>query len=178
MIGQSPMPGEIEQLGADSVPKKEELVSSLVSPSLSLAKLTAIKAQMSTDDQVMDPVHPQLRYAVSSADITSPEPHFIWSKEDLLKRSALFTITPGQMRALHEIMYPCWKWSAVNMSLLFHQPWVAYNHFIIVGNFLQFEIMEQNFTSPKPRYVYSRGIILNLPNGTLSGARERLELTR
>merc|ERR1719480_298079 len=36
-------------------------------------------------------------------------------------------------------------------ALLFHHQWVAYNHFIIVGNFLQFEIMEQNFTSPKPR---------------------------
>ena len=30
-------------------------------------------------------------------------------------RSALFT--PGQMRALHEIMYP-WKWSSVNMSAI------------------------------------------------------------
>ena len=114
-------PAEIEQLGADSVPMTEELVSSLVSPSLSLAQLTAIykryKAQMSTDDQVMDPVHPLLLSALSSADITSPEPHFIWSqdKEDLLQRSALFT--PGQMRALHEIMYP-WKWSAVNMSAI------------------------------------------------------------
>ena len=65
----------------------------------------------------MAPVHPLLLSALSSADITSPEPHFIWSqdKEDLLKRSALFT--PGQMRALHEIMYP-WKWSAVNMSAI------------------------------------------------------------
>ena len=36
-------------------------------------------------------------------------------------------------------------------SLLFHHQWVAYNHFIVVGNFLQFEIMEQNFTNPKPR---------------------------
>ena len=114
-------PAEIEQLGADSVPMTEELVSSLVSPSLSLAQLTAIykryKAQMSTDDQVMDPVHPLLLSALSSADITSPEPHFIWSqdKDDLLKRSSLFT--PGQMRALHEIMYP-WKWSAVNMSAI------------------------------------------------------------
>ena len=114
-------PAEIEQLGADSVPMTQELVSSLVSPSLSLAQLTAIykryKAQMSTDDQVMDPVHPLLLSALTSADITSPEPHFIWSqdKEDILQRSALFT--PGQMRALHEIMYP-WKWSAVNMSAI------------------------------------------------------------
>ena len=37
-------------------------------------------------------------------------------------------------------------------SLLYHQQWVAYNHFIVVGNFLQFEILEQNFTNPKPRY--------------------------
>ena len=114
-------PAEIEQLGADSVPMTQELVSSLVSPSLSLAQLTAIykryKAQMATEDQVMDPVHPLLLSALTSADITSPEPHFIWSqdKEDILQRSALFT--PGQMRALHEIMYP-WKWSAVNMSTI------------------------------------------------------------
>ena len=96
-------------------------VCTIVSPSLSLAQLTAIykryKAQMSTDDQVMDPVHPLLLSALTSADITSPEPHFIWSqdKADILQRSALFT--PGQMRALHEIMYP-WKWSAVNMSTI------------------------------------------------------------
>ena len=119
-------PAEIEQLGADSVPMTQDLVSSLVSPSLSLAQLTAIykryKAQMSTDAQVMDPVHPSLLSALSSADITSPQPHFIWSqdKEDLLLRSKLFT--PGQMRALHEIMYP-WKWSAVNMSaIVSHHP--------------------------------------------------------
>ena len=40
-------------------------------------------------------------------------------------------------------------------ALMFHHQWVTYNHFIVVGNFLQFEILEQNFTNPKPRYLRS-----------------------
>ena len=77
-------PAEIEELGAGSVPLTQDLVSELVSPSLSLAQLTALykryKAQMSTESQVMDPVHPLLLSALTSADIVSPEPHFIWSQ--------------------------------------------------------------------------------------------------
>ena len=77
-------PDEIAKLGGDNVTFSHELVSDVVSPSLSLSQLTSIykryKAQMSTESQVMDPVHPLLLSALTSADIVSPEPHFIWSQ--------------------------------------------------------------------------------------------------
>ena len=35
-------------------------------------------------------------------------------------------------------------------SLMYRKQWKMYNEFIVVGNFLQFEILEQNFSNPKP----------------------------
>ena len=61
-------------------------------------------------------------------------------------------------------------------SLLFHHQWVAYNHFIVVGNFLQFEIMEQNFTNPKPRYSSVRSFD-QTSTRYLSGVKVTLEPT-
>ena len=111
-------PDEITKLGGDNVTFSHELVSEVVSPSLSLSQLTSIykryKAQNATED-AEESLHPLLLSALSSADLMSPTPPFIWSrdKDDILRASVKFT--PGQMRGLHEIMYPA-KWNPSNLS--------------------------------------------------------------
>jgi len=112
-------PSEILKLGDEGEEFSQDVVSAVVSPSLGLAQLTAIynkyKKQMTTETQVSEPIHPILFSALSTADILASPPRFIWTedKDKLLDRSSLFT--PGQMNALHEIMYP-YHWNSYNMS--------------------------------------------------------------
>ena len=94
-------PAEIELLGADTDNVfSQDVVSAVVSPSLSLSQLTSIykryKEQDDTSDHVMDPLHPILFSALSSADILSPTPRFIWSedKDNIFMRSHHYT--PGK----------------------------------------------------------------------------------
>jgi len=115
-------PSEILKLGVDEdVDFSQDVVTAMVSPSLGLAQLTAIynkyKKQMTDDSQVTEPIHPLLYSALSTNDILASPPRFIWTedKDNLLSRSSLFT--PGQMRALHEIMYP-YHWNSFNMSAI------------------------------------------------------------
>ena len=110
---------EIDKLGDDEASFNQELVSSVVSPSLSLAQLTSIynqyKAQLNLEDNVLEPVHPLLLHALSSAELLSSKPYFLWSqdKDSILYRSWMYT--PGQHRALREVIAPG-QWHAANMS--------------------------------------------------------------
>ena len=60
------------------------MVSEVVSPSLSQSQLTSIykryRAQNATED-AEESLHPLLLSALSSADLVSPSPLFIWSRE-------------------------------------------------------------------------------------------------
>ena len=64
-------------MGGDNVTFSHELVSEVVSPSLSLSQLTSIykryKAQNATED-AEESLHPLLLSALSSADLMSPTP--------------------------------------------------------------------------------------------------------
>ena len=112
-------PSEIEKLGDDGASFTQEVVTSVVSPSLTLAQLTSIynkyKAQWNEEDNVLEPLHPLLLHALSSTELLSSKPYFLWSqdKDDILFRS--WSLTPGQHRALREVMAPG-QWHPVNMS--------------------------------------------------------------
>ena len=103
-------PDEIAKLGGDNVTFSHELVSDVVSPSLSLSQLTSIykryKAQNATED-AEESLHPLLLSALSSADLMSPTPPFIWSrdKDDILWAS----------------VYPA-KWNPSTMSSIIANP--------------------------------------------------------
>ena len=112
-------PAEIDQLGADSVSFTLDVVEDVTSAALTLPQLSSLyskyKAQMSPVLQVLEPVHPMLFPALSSADLLSSQPPFIWSsdRDKLLSSSSSFT--PGQLAALQEVITPG-RWAASNIS--------------------------------------------------------------
>ena len=112
-------PADIDLLGSDPGSFTMDVLEAILSPSLTLPQLTSIyskyKQQMSPSHQVMEPVHPMLFPALSSSELLSSQPPFLWSsdRERLLAMSSAFT--PGQKVALQQVMAPG-LWSATNIS--------------------------------------------------------------
>jgi len=112
-------PADIDLLGSDPGSFTMDVLEAILSPSLTLPQLTSIyskyKQQMSPSHQVMEPVHPMLFPALSSSELLSSQPPFLWSsdRERLLAMSSAFT--PGQKIALQQVMAPG-LWSATNIS--------------------------------------------------------------
>ena len=112
-------PAEIDQLGVDSGAFTLDVLEDVLSPSLTLSQLTSIyskyKEQLSSEKQVMTPVPSMLFPALSSSELLSSPPPFLWSqdRENLLASSALFS--PGQTSALQEVTRGG-HWAAANLS--------------------------------------------------------------
>ena len=73
----------------------------------SVEMLDQIDSLVAATEEAEESLHPLLLSALSSADLMSPSPPFIWSRDndDILRASVKFT--PGQMRGLHEIIRSC-----------------------------------------------------------------------
>jgi len=112
-------PKELSELGGESATFDNSVVVSVVTPTMSLTQLTEIykrfKSQLEESERDTKVVNTQLFPALSSTDLLSSKPHFIWTehRDALLEASDMFT--RAQMSALHELIKPG-KWNSANMS--------------------------------------------------------------
>ena len=103
-----------------------------------------------------------LLIVMRQSDLDDVHPTSLRMAASELATSSLYSeLVPEVRGSVTPVMYheACLDWLGGSEgrqseeALSYHEQWTSLNHFIVVGNYLQLELMQENLSNvPKPRY--------------------------